>query len=124
MKWNLRLTAAQREIWTASDLQRRLAAHGLVISAGKMSGLWSGNPQSIKLSDLDILCTVLNASPADLLIPEPVAAVAPAGTDRAAQTATGETVPPSLASGTPRAAAPAPSVRPRRRSNRSLPPPV
>ncbi len=42
MKWNLRLTAANRGIWKASDLHRMLAEHGLVISAGKMSGLWSG----------------------------------------------------------------------------------
>ena len=39
MKWNLRLTAANKGIWKASELQRSLAEHGLVISAGKMSGL-------------------------------------------------------------------------------------
>jgi putative transposase len=44
MKWNLRLAAANRSIWKASELQRMLAHHGLVISAGKMSGLWSGQP--------------------------------------------------------------------------------
>ena len=49
MKWNLRLAAANRGIWKASELQRMLADHGLVISAGKMSGLWSGDPASIKL---------------------------------------------------------------------------
>jgi hypothetical protein len=47
MRWNLRLAAANRDIWKASELQRRLAEHGLVISAGKMSGLWSGNPASV-----------------------------------------------------------------------------
>lgn len=124
MKWNLRLTAAHQGIWTASDLQRRLAAHGLVISAGKMSGLWSGNPHSIKLSDLDVLCAVLNASPADLLIPEPVTALVP---DSGAETATGDTAPPPAGPGASAATAPAAaaaSVRPRRRSARSLPPPV
>ena len=35
-----------------------LAEHGLVISAGKMSGLWSGQPASIKLDDLDVICVV------------------------------------------------------------------
>ncbi len=45
MKWNLRLAAANRGIWKASELQRMLAEHGLVISAGKMSGLWSGQPR-------------------------------------------------------------------------------
>ena len=46
MKWNLRLAAAQRDIWKASELQRMLAEAGLVISAGKMSNLWSGQPVS------------------------------------------------------------------------------
>ena len=55
MRWNLRLAAAQRGIWKASELHRRLAEHGLVISAGKMSGLWSGQPVSVKLDDLDVI---------------------------------------------------------------------
>jgi hypothetical protein len=38
VKWNLRLAAANRGIWKASELQRMLADAGLVISAGKMSG--------------------------------------------------------------------------------------
>jgi DNA-binding Xre family transcriptional regulator len=71
MKWNLRLAAANRGIWKASELQRMLADHGLAISAGKMSGLWSGNPASIKLSDLDVICAVLGCGVGDLLIPEP-----------------------------------------------------
>jgi hypothetical protein len=50
MRWNLRLAAANRGIWKASELQRMLADHGLRISAGKMSGLWSGEPASIKLT--------------------------------------------------------------------------
>jgi hypothetical protein len=35
-----------------------LADAGLVISAGKMSGRWSGCPASIQLDDLDVLCVV------------------------------------------------------------------
>ena len=66
MKWNLRLAAANRGIWKASELQRMLADHGLAISAGKMSGLWSGNPASIKLSDLDVICAVLGCGVGDL----------------------------------------------------------
>ena len=41
MKWNLRMVAAEREIWRATDLQPALGAAGLVISKGKMSKLWS-----------------------------------------------------------------------------------
>jgi hypothetical protein len=37
MKWDLRLAAARRGIWTASEMQRMLAARGLSFSAGKMS---------------------------------------------------------------------------------------
>ncbi|WP_326770896.1 helix-turn-helix transcriptional regulator (plasmid) [Streptomyces sp. NBC_01591] len=70
MKWNLRMVAAQRDIWKASELQRLLAEAGLAISAGKMSHLWSGRPLTVRLDDLDIICDVLNCTPADLLIPE------------------------------------------------------
>ncbi|MGO9355822.1 MAG: helix-turn-helix domain-containing protein [Mycobacterium sp.] len=68
MKWNLRLAAAQRSIWRASDLRRLLAEQGLMISAGKMSHLWAGQPISIRLDDLDIICSVLDCEPGDLLI--------------------------------------------------------
>ena len=71
MKWNLRLAAANRGIWKASELQRMLAAHGLVISAGKMSGLWSGQPVSVKLADLDVICAALGCQIGELLTPEP-----------------------------------------------------
>jgi putative transcriptional regulator len=71
VKWNLRLAAAQRDIWKASQLQRMLAEAGLVISAGKMSNLWSGQPVTIRLDDLDVICEVLGCEPGDLLIREP-----------------------------------------------------
>jgi len=105
MKWNLRLAAAQRGIWKASDLQRALAEHGLVISAGKMSGLWSGHPTSVKLDELDVICAVLGCPISELLIPEPVAPPAAADTKMAVGDA-------QYAS----------KVVPRRRDGRSLPP--
>ncbi|BBX34743.1 XRE family transcriptional regulator [Mycolicibacterium mageritense DSM 44476 = CIP 104973] len=74
MKWNLRLVAAQRSIWRASDLRRLLAEQGLVISAGKMSHLWAGEPISIRLDDLDIICSVLDCEPGELLIRDSEAA--------------------------------------------------
>jgi DNA-binding Xre family transcriptional regulator len=81
MKWNLRLAAAHRGIWKSSELQQMLAEHGLVVSAGKMSGLWSGQPASIKLNDLDVICAVLGCQIVDVLIPEPNKAPRP-GTQR------------------------------------------
>jgi DNA-binding Xre family transcriptional regulator len=105
MKWNLRLTAASKGIWKASDLQRSLAEHGLVISAGKMSGLWSGQPVSLKLDDLDVICVVLGCELGDLLIPEPEKVIRP-GEETGQQAA---------------AAGSGPAVVPRRRDGRSLP---
>ena len=49
MIWNLRMAAAKRDIWRASDMQRLLAEHGLVISKGKMSNLWSGKPVTLEV---------------------------------------------------------------------------
>jgi DNA-binding Xre family transcriptional regulator len=107
MKWNLRLAAANRGIWKASELQRMLAERDLVISAGKMSGLWSGDPASIKLSDLDVICAVLGCGVQELLIPEP--GKAGRGKEQEDQAAAS-------------AAAGPPPVTPRRRDGRSLPP--
>jgi len=118
MKWNLRLAAANRGIWKASELQRMLADAGLVISAGKMSGLWSGHPASIKLDDLDVICAVLGCGVADLLIPEPARSAACPGELAQDQQAAASSEPAS----SPAAARPRPAVTPRRRDHRSLPP--
>lgn len=79
MRWNLRMKAAECGIWKSSELRRRLAEAGLEISAGKMSALWTGTPTTIRLDDLDVICTVLDCEPTDLLIREPdkVAALRP-----------------------------------------------
>jgi putative transcriptional regulator len=78
VRWNLRMVAAQRGVWRASDLRRALAEAGLVLSAGKMSHLWSGRPISVRLDDLDVICAVLECSPSELLLPDPPAQQAPA----------------------------------------------
>lgn len=105
MKWNLRLAAASRGIWKASELQHLLAERGLVISAGKMSGLWSGHPISIKLDDLDVICAALDCQVGELLIPEPVETVV--AEDEQAPKAVGQQ---------------GSAVVPRLRSGRTLPP--
>ena len=109
MKWNLRLAAANRGIWKASELQRMLAEAGLVISAGKMSGLWSGTPASVKLGDLDVICAVVGCGVEELLIAEPGTISRPAGQHDDEQ--------PAASSPQARSA-----VTPRRRDGRSLPP--
>ncbi|MGH3226236.1 MAG: helix-turn-helix domain-containing protein, partial [Streptosporangiaceae bacterium] len=94
MKWNLRLAAASRGIWKASELQKMLAGRGLVISAGKMSGLWSGTPNAVKLADLDVICAVLGCEIGDIMVPEPVpAAVAAEPRPAAAASAAPAVVP-------------------------------
>ena len=71
MRWNLRLAAAERGVWKSTDMRRQLAEAGLEISAGKMSALWTGTPVTIRLEDLDIICSVLGCEVTDLLIREP-----------------------------------------------------
>jgi putative transcriptional regulator len=101
MQWNLRMVAAQRGIWRASDLRRLLAEAGLEISGGKMSHLWSGQPISIRLDDLEVICQVLDCDPGELLLRDPAAS----------------------APERPRSQAAAASIRPApRRGGRALPP--
>ncbi|MGI5215111.1 helix-turn-helix domain-containing protein [Plantactinospora sp. CA-290183] len=71
MRWNLRLKAAERGIWKSTEMRRLLAEHGLEISAGKMSALWTTTPTSVRLDDLDVFCAVLDCTPAELLLHEP-----------------------------------------------------
>jgi DNA-binding Xre family transcriptional regulator len=108
MRWNMRLAAANRGIWKASELQRLLSERGLVISAGKMSYLWSGQPVSLKLNDLDVICAVLGCQIGELLISEP---------DKVPQPVRDEQ-PEAAAASAPRGM----RVLPRRRDGRSLPP--
>lgn len=113
MQWNLRMKAAERGIWKSTELRRLLAEAGLEISAGKMSMLWtSTSPTMVRLEDLDVICVVLDCTPADLLIVD--AAAVAARRPEAARTGTGDD---TSASG------PASSkVTPRLGRNRSLPP--
>lgn len=102
MQWNLRMVAAQRGIWRASELRRLLAEAGLEISGGKMSHLWSGRPISVRLDDLEVICAVLDCDPGELLL-------------REAATAAAEQPRPEAAA--------ASSIRPApRRGSRALPP--
>ena len=106
MKWDLRMAAAKREIWKASDMRRLLAEHGLEISVGKMSNLWSGQPTSIRLDDLEVICAVLGCGPEELLLREPAKIQAPPVEDTSTAAVAGEH----------------PAVRPLRRSGRTAPP--
>ena len=86
-------------------MRRRLAEAGLDISAGKMSALWTGTPTTIRLDDLELICSVLDCTPSDLLIIEQ---------DRVA--ARRAAVQPAAAANDSRALAPGPPRVGRRRS--------
>lgn len=87
MQWNLRIRAAERGIWKSAHMRRRLADAGLEISTGKMSSWWTGNPPTLRLDELDVLCAVLDCTPNDLMSPEPdkVAARRPVSSDAVSQ---------------------------------------
>jgi len=77
IRWKLRMAAAQREVWTGSELRRLLAERaGLKLSAASVSALLTKQPAQVKLSTLVALCTALDCSPNDLfdLDTTPVAA--------------------------------------------------
>ncbi len=98
MRWNLRMKAAEAGIWKSAEMRRRLAAAGLEISAGKMSALWTSTPVTVRLDDLDVICAVLDCTPADLLICEPdkVAAREPRQTAQAKEPGSVPRVTPRL----------------------------
>ncbi|MEN8673855.1 helix-turn-helix transcriptional regulator [Nocardioides sp.] len=114
MQWNLRLRAAERGIWKSAQLRRMLTDAGLEISAGKMSSWWVGTPPTMRLEDLDVLCSVLECTPNDFMTPEPakVAARRPKNSDAAnganhgqpGDTGDGPAVPPRF--GKPRSTPP------------------
>ncbi|MFI5541538.1 helix-turn-helix domain-containing protein [Nocardia sp. NPDC051900] len=109
MKWNLRLVAANRGIWKASDLRRMVAERGIDISVGKMSGLWSGTPAVLRPEELDVFCAVLGCGIADLITAEPeTVAAPPAGIEHVAVGEEG--------------AGPVRRITPKPRTGRSLPP--
>lgn len=118
MQWNLRMKAAEQGIWKSVELRRMLAEAGLEISAGKMSMLWTTTPTTIRLDDLDVICSVLECTPADLLITEPakVAARREATNKAVGDTTTGGQEP------TPGSSGSAERLTPRLGRNRGLPP--
>ncbi|MDM3930500.1 helix-turn-helix domain-containing protein [Mycobacterium intracellulare] len=67
VRWRLRMAAAQREVWTGTELRRLLADKaGLEMSAASVSALLTKEPSQVKLSTLIALCTALDCTPNDL----------------------------------------------------------
>lgn len=67
IRWKLRIAAAQREVWTGSELRRLLAERaGLEMSSASVSALFTRQPSQLKLTTLLALCTALQCTPDDL----------------------------------------------------------
>lgn len=67
VRWKLRMAAAQREVWTGTELRRLLAERaGLQLSAASVSALLTKQPAQVKLTTLAALCTALDCRPDDL----------------------------------------------------------
>jgi DNA-binding Xre family transcriptional regulator len=105
MQWNLRMKAAERGIWKSTEMRRLLAEAGVEISAGKMSQLWTGTPNVVRLDELDVICAILDCDPSALLIREPDKVAAKRPSEQQTATAHSST-----------------SVAPRFGPNRSAPP--
>lgn len=60
---------------------------------GKMSGLWSGQPNGVRLDELDVVCAVLGCGIEEMLIPEPEKVAAPASEAEQAPAAVGQNRP-------------------------------
>ncbi|MER6573848.1 helix-turn-helix transcriptional regulator [Streptomyces sp. NPDC001093] len=84
MKWNLRWVAARRDIWRPTQLLAAFREVGFNPSLSKVAALWSNTPITVRLEDLDMICTALECTVADLMEAEPVATAQPADAERPA----------------------------------------
>src|SRR5256885_16878103 len=65
--WKLRMAAAQRGVWTGTQLRRLLADRaGLQMSSASVSALFTKQPAQVKLETLIAVCTALQCTPNDL----------------------------------------------------------
>jgi putative transcriptional regulator len=101
IRWRLRMAAAQREVWTGTELRRLLAEKaGVEMSAASVSALLTKEPSQIKLSTLIALCTALQCSPDDLFeidttpVERPAAPPRPISTEPKKANARGRSMPP------------------------------
>ena len=75
-EWRLRLLMAEHGMFKASDLQPRLAEHGIELSASQVWRLVTGRPERLNLRLLVVLCEILDCEPAELVRRVDVAAPA------------------------------------------------
>jgi DNA-binding Xre family transcriptional regulator len=67
LEWRLRKVMAEREIWSGSELARRMKEKaGYSLSAPSISALLNDSPKHVKAETMDALCTALECTPSDL----------------------------------------------------------
>jgi putative transcriptional regulator len=97
IRWRLRMTAAQRGVWTGAQLRRLLIEKaGLELSSASISALLTKQPSQVKLETLAALCAALDCTPNDLFeidgasLPKPAStSTGPTPTSRAADGGSG-----------------------------------
>ncbi|MGA5508944.1 helix-turn-helix domain-containing protein [Streptomyces umbrinus] len=67
------MVAAQRDLWRPTEVLEAFRAVGFTPSLSKVAALWGGTPVTLRLEDLDMICTALDCTVGDLLQAEPVA---------------------------------------------------
>ncbi|EIB6804458.1 helix-turn-helix transcriptional regulator [Enterococcus faecalis] len=71
IEWKLRQVMAKNDIWSGSELLRRMEdMAGYSMSAASISALINEPPKMVRMETLDALCTALDCKPDDLLIHE------------------------------------------------------
>ena len=92
IRWRLRMAAAQREVWTGTQLRRLLSERaGLEMSSASVSVLLTKEPAQVKMSTLLALCTALECTPNDLFEIDTTPVMLPVTRTQPAKTATGDT---------------------------------
>src|SRR5439155_22252878 len=64
-EWRLRVLMAQRGMFKATDLQPRLADHGIELSASQVWRMVTGRPERLNLRLLVVLCEILDCQPGE-----------------------------------------------------------
>lgn len=94
--WKLRMAAAQRGVWTGTDLGRLLEDKaGLELSSASLSALFTKQPTQVKLSTLIALCTALECTPNDLFEIDTTPVARPATPAAPLAKAVGSSTPPA-----------------------------
>lgn len=66
-EWRLRLLMAEQGMFKATDLQPRLAEHGIELSNSQVWRLVTGRPERLNLRVLVVLCEILGCQPGDVV---------------------------------------------------------